>query len=199
MEKLINECIAAVKNLINDRCDNHIVINLTCKNCGQYYNKKIINNPQEVISCLETLKKKINSSNENNYVFSKNHIMKNSVLPYNYLQGHLNCDRINAIVCQYFDITEQQIRIKKKKYKKNSINGRSIFARQIACYLMRQHVFFITFDEIAQYYEFENYSSVISAVRRVENIIETDNKARLMVDLLEKELLYGHLDFNTTL
>jgi chromosomal replication initiator protein len=87
-------------------------------------------------------------------------------------------DKIIALVKSHFEVDFTK-RTRKFKYKE---------ARQIACYLFRKYTG-LTLSEIAEYVGLGDHTTVIHAIKKVEDIMYTDPIYRDMVKELESILL----------
>ncbi len=93
----------------------------------------------------------------------------------------INLDTIMHKVCDIYNITPVQIVDKTRK--KNIA-----FPRQVAMYLSNLLIPQISLKEIASYYHRKDHTTVLHAKKMIDNQFRTDNKLRIQIELLIKEI-----------
>ena len=88
--------------------------------------------------------------------------------------------RIQRVVCDYYKISIEQMKGKKKN---NEVN----FPRQIAIYLCRE-LTTESFPKIGSYFGGRNHSTIISAYQRIENELKTNEDLKGVIKELKKNL-----------
>jgi len=88
--------------------------------------------------------------------------------------------RIQRVVCDYYKISIEQMKGKKKN---NEVN----FPRQIAIYLCRE-LTTESFPKIGSYFGGRNHSTIISAYQRIENELKINEDLKGVIKELKKKL-----------
>ena len=93
----------------------------------------------------------------------------------------INLDTIMQKVCDMYDVTPRQLMDKTRK--KNIA-----FPRQVAMYLSNLLIPQASLKEIAEYYKRKDHTTVLHAKKMIENQFRSDNKFRIQIELLIKEI-----------
>lgn len=88
--------------------------------------------------------------------------------------------RIQKVVCEYYKISIEQMKGKKRNDEVN-------FPRQVAIYLCRE-LTTESFPKIGSYFGGRNHSTIISAYQRIEKELETNEKLKGVIKDLKKNL-----------
>jgi len=88
--------------------------------------------------------------------------------------------RIQKVVCEYYKISIEQMKGKKRNDEVN-------FPRQVAIYLCRE-LTTESFPKIGSYFGGRNHSTIISAYQRIEKELETNEKLKGVIRDLKKNL-----------
>jgi len=93
----------------------------------------------------------------------------------------ISLDLIMQKVCSLYNLTPAQIF---DKTRKKTI----AFPRQVAMYLSNLLIPSIPLKEIARYYKRKDHTTVLHAKKMIENQFRTDNKLRIQIEMLIKEI-----------
>ncbi len=93
----------------------------------------------------------------------------------------INLDTIMQKVCDMYGVTPSQLMDKTRK-------KHIAFPRQVAMYLSNLLIPQASLKEIAEYYKRKDHTTVLHAKKMIENQFRSDNKFRIQIELLIKEI-----------
>ncbi len=93
----------------------------------------------------------------------------------------INLDTIMQKVCDMYNVTPTQLFDKTRK-------KHIAFPRQVAMYLSNLLIPQASLKEIAEYYKRKDHTTVLHAKKMIENQFRSDNKFRIQIELLIKEI-----------
>jgi chromosomal replication initiator protein len=92
----------------------------------------------------------------------------------------IHADHIEKLVCEYYDIKVSAIKVPRRQRK-------LAFTRQVIMWLVRKYTK-MTLSEIGARFNGKDHTTVIYAIRQIDNLIYSDERVRSQVRHLESEI-----------
>jgi len=91
---------------------------------------------------------------------------------------------LHKTITGYFNLEEQQLFSKSRK-------KHIVVPRQIFCYFARRYTL-LTLTEIMNYLKFKNHTTIVHAIRTINNYMDTEKEFKLMMENINQIIIENY-------